>query len=123
MNRTEQIARLLKTLSTTTPDIEAAAVVDNDGLMIASALPGDVEDDRVAAMSAALLGMSERIVRELGRGSFALAMLRGSGGYTILVRCGADAVLTVLATETAKLGLICLDVSRAAKDVGRRLGG
>ena len=122
-SRSEQISKLLKTLSTTTPDIEAAAVVDNDGLMIASALPGDVEDDRVAAMSAALLGMSERIVRELGRGSFALAMLRGSGGYTILVRCGAEAVLTVLATDTAKLGLIFLDVQRAAKDVGRLLGG
>ncbi|MBL8973835.1 MAG: roadblock/LC7 domain-containing protein, partial [Myxococcales bacterium] len=89
---------------------------------IASALPGDVEDDRVAAMSAALLGMSERIVRELGRGSFALAMLRGSGGYTILVRCGAEAVLTVLATDTAKLGLIFLDVQRAAKDIGRLVG-
>ena len=69
-SRSEQISKLLKTLSTTTPDIEAAAVVDNDGLMIASALPGDIEDDRVAAMSAALLGMSERIVRELGRGAF-----------------------------------------------------
>ena len=122
MSRSEQISKLLKNLSTTTPDIEAAAVVDNDGLMIASVLPGDVEDDRVAAMSAALLGMSERIVRELGRGSFSMAMLRGSGGYTILTRCGPEAVLTVLATDTAKLGLIFLDVSRAAKDVGRLLG-
>ena len=73
-------------------------------------------------MSAALLGMSERIVRELGRGAFNLAMLRGSGGYTIITRCGADAVLTVLATDTAKLGLIFLDVTRAAKDVARLLG-
>jgi hypothetical protein len=51
-----------------------------------------------------------------------LAMLRGSGGYTILTRCGADAVLTVLATDTAKLGLIFLDVTRAAKDIGRLVG-
>jgi predicted regulator of Ras-like GTPase activity (Roadblock/LC7/MglB family) len=28
-------------------------------------------------------------------------------------------VLTVLATETAKLGLIFLDITRAAKDIGR----
>lgn len=122
MSRSEQISKLLKNLSTTTPDIEAAAVVDNDGLMIASALPGDVEDDRVAAMSAALLGMSERTVRELGRGAFALVMLKGSAGYTILARCGPDAVITVLATESAKLGLVFLDVTRAAKEVGRLLG-
>ncbi len=121
-SRSEQISKLLKTLSTTTPDIEAAAVVDNDGLMIASALGQDVDDDSVAAMSAALLGMSERIARELGRGAFSVAMLKGSVGYTILTRCGAEAVLTVLATESAKLGLIFLDVSRTAKDIGRLVG-
>ena len=60
MSRSEQISKLLKNLSTTTPDIEAAAVVDNDGLMIASVLPGDVEDDRVAAMSAALHAHHQR---------------------------------------------------------------
>ncbi len=119
MSRSEQISKLLKTLSTTTPDVEAAAVVDNDGLMIASALPGDVEDDRVAAMSAALLGMSERIARELKRGAFSLVMIRGDEGYTILSRCGPDAVLTVLATGTAKLGLIFLDVTRTTKDISR----
>jgi predicted regulator of Ras-like GTPase activity (Roadblock/LC7/MglB family) len=119
MSRSEQISKLLKTLSTTTPDIEAAAVVDNDGLMIASALPGDVEDDRVAAMSAALLGMSERIARELKRGAFSLVMIKGDEGYTILSRCGPDAVLTVLATGTAKLGLIFLDVTRTTKEISR----
>ncbi len=122
MNRTEQIARLLKTLSTTTPDVEAAAVIDNDGLMIASALKADIEDDRVAAMSAALLGMSERIVRELGRGNFSLVMLRGTEGYAILTRSGPESVLMVLATETAKLGLIFLDITRAGKEIGRLLG-
>lgn len=122
MSRSEEISKLLKNLSTTTPDIEAAAVVDNDGLLIASALPGDIEEDRVAAMSAALLGMSERIVRELGRGNFSLVMIRGTEGFTILARCGSEAVLTVLATSSAKLGLIFLDVTRAAKDIGRLIG-
>ena len=122
MSRTEQIAKLLKTLSTTTPDIEAAAVIDNDGLMIASVLRADVEDDRVTAMSAALLGMSERIVRELGRGSFSLVMLRGTEGSAILTRSGPESVLMVLATETAKLGLVFLDITRAAKEIGRLLG-
>lgn len=122
MSRSEQVSKLLKTLSTTTPDVEAAAVVDNDGLMIASALPSDIEEDRVAAMSAALLGMSERIVRELGRGSFSLVMIRGTSGYTIVSRCGNESVLMVLATETAKLGLVFLDITRAAKEIGKLIG-
>lgn len=119
MSRSEKITELLRTLSNSSPDIEAAAVVDNDGLLIASALPADIEEDRVAAMSAALLGMSERIVRELSRGEFSLVMIRGGAGFTVVCRSGADAVLTVLAASSAKLGLIFLDVKRAAAEISK----
>ncbi|MBU7024203.1 MAG: roadblock/LC7 domain-containing protein, partial [Theionarchaea archaeon] len=51
-SKAEGLKALLETLEATTPDIEASAVVSVDGLMIASALPRDVEEDRVAAMSA-----------------------------------------------------------------------
>jgi predicted regulator of Ras-like GTPase activity (Roadblock/LC7/MglB family) len=122
MSKAEQITKLIKNLSTTTPDIQAAAVVDNDGLMIASSLPQDVEDDSVAAMSAAMLGLAERIVGELGRGQFDLVSLKGTEGYVILVRTGPDAVLTVLAGSSAKLGLIFLDAARSAKEIARLLG-
>ncbi|MEZ4430508.1 MAG: roadblock/LC7 domain-containing protein [Nannocystaceae bacterium] len=115
------MSKTIRTLSTTTPDIEAAAVVDNDGLMMASSLPQDIEDDAVAAMSAALLGMSERIVGELGRGSFELNMIRGDRGYTVLTRAGQEAVLMVLTTATAKLGLVFLDIQRTAKEIARIL--
>lgn len=122
MSRVDNITRALKGLSTNTPDIEAAAVVDNDGLMIASAMPADVDDDSVAAMSAALLGLSERISSELERGSFELTMLRGGTGYSILVRCGPEAVLTVMAAKGAKLGLIFLDIRRTSTEIARLLG-
>lgn len=121
MSRSEQIARLIKSLSTTTPDIEGAAVIDNDGLMIASALSQETNDDSVAAMGAALLGLSERIVGELRRGDFEMVMLRGDQGFVIMTRSGPEAVLAVLASKNAKLGLIFLDVSRAAKEVARLL--
>lgn len=121
MTRAESLTRLLRNLASTTPNVEAAAVVDNDGLMIASSLPADIADDAVAAMSAALLGMSERAVQELRRGQFELIMLRGSEGFTILARCGEEGVLTVLARPEAKLGLIFLDVTRTSKEITRVL--
>ena len=122
MSKSDQLAKILKTLSTTTPDVEGAAIIDNDGLMIASALSADLDEDSVAAMSAALLGLGERIVAELKRGAFEMVMIRGSAGYTILVRAGDGAVLAALTTKQAKLGLIFLDVTRAATEVGRQLG-
>ena len=121
MSRSDTINRQLRTLSTNTPDIEGAALVDNDGLMIASALSQDVDDDSIAAMSAAQLGISERIVSELGRGDVELVMTRGTNGFVILTRCGDEAVLTVLTTASAKLGLVFLDIKRAAKELAKLL--
>jgi len=118
-SRTEQMVARLKDLQAGTPDIEASAVVSVDGLIIASALPKDVEEDRVSAMSAAMLSLGERIASELGRGVIDQVYVRGANGYVILSAVGEEAVLTILARSDAKLGLVFLDMRRAAEDLTR----
>ena len=56
-SKKEKLTQMLKNLEATTSDIEASAIVSVDGLMMASALPHDVEEDRVAAMSAAIVSL------------------------------------------------------------------
>ncbi len=119
LSRTEQMVARLKDLQISTPDIEASALVSVDGLIIASALPPDVEEDRVSAMSAAMLSLGERIAGELGRGVLDQVYVRGANGYVILSAVGEEAVLTVLARKDAKLGLVFLDMRRAAEDLER----
>jgi hypothetical protein len=109
----------LRELQASSPDIEASAVVSVDGLSIASALPKEVEEDRVSAMSAAMLSLGERIATELGRGSLEQVYIKGEKGYVVLMSVGQDAVLTALAREQAKLGLIFLDMRRAAEDLAK----
>ncbi len=109
----------LRGLQASTVDIEASAVVSVDGLIMASSLPSGVEEDRVSAMSAAMLSLGERIAIELGRGALDQVYIRGSNGYVILLAVGEDAVLTVLARKGAKLGLIFLDMKRAAEDLSK----
>ena len=118
-SRTEQMVARIKDLQISTPDIEASAVVSVDGLIIASALPPDVEEDRVSAMSAAMLSLGERIAGELGRGLLDQVYIRGADGYVILTSVGEEAVLTVLARQDAKLGLVFLDMRRAAEDLSQ----
>ncbi|MCK5646630.1 MAG: roadblock/LC7 domain-containing protein [Anaerolineales bacterium] len=107
----------LRDLQASSPDVEASAVVSVDGLTMASALPSDIEEDRVSAMSAAMLSLGERIASELGRGILDQVYIRGESGFVILMAIGAEAVLTVLAREHAKLGLLFLDMRRAADDL------
>jgi len=110
------VARL-RDLRVSTTDIEASAVVSVDGLIIASDLPAAVEGDRVSAMSAAMLSLGERIAGELGRGNLDEVYIHGDEGYVLLMASGMDAVLTVLAREQAKLGLVLLEMRRAAQDL------
>ena len=117
MSRMELMVGRLRDLQTGTPDIEASAIVSVDGLIMASALPTTVEEDRVSAMSAAMLSLGERIASELGRGVLNQVYIRGDDGYVILMSVGEEAVLTVLARKEAKLGLIFLDMRRAAEDM------
>jgi len=107
----------LRDLQARTPDIEASAIVSVGGLIVASALPASVEEDRVSAMSAAMLSLGERIASELGRGVLNQVYIKGSDGYVILMSVGEEAVLTVLARKEAKLGLIFLDMRRTAEDL------
>jgi predicted regulator of Ras-like GTPase activity (Roadblock/LC7/MglB family) len=100
-----------------TPDVEATVVVSVDGLTMASALPAGVEEDRVAAMSAAMLSLGERIASELGRGVLDEVYVRGEDGYVVLRAVGEEAVLTVLARQQTKLGLLFLDMRRASEDL------
>ncbi|MCZ7539267.1 MAG: roadblock/LC7 domain-containing protein [Anaerolineae bacterium] len=116
-SRNEQLVARLRDLQVSSPDIEAAAIVSVDGLSIASSLPGNVEEDRVSAMSAAMLSLGERIAGELGRGHLEQVYVKGQNGYVILSAIGEEAVLTVMARQQAKLGLIFLDMSRAVKEL------
>jgi uncharacterized protein len=120
--RVDQMVTRLRDMQASTPDVEASAVVSVDGLIIASSLPQSVEEDRVSAMSAAMLSLGERIAGELGRGTLSQVYIHGDKGYVLLTAVGSEAVLTVLARESAKLGLVFLEIRRAADDLTQMVG-
>ena len=118
-SRSQLMVERLRDLQASSPDIEASAVVSVDGLSIASALPAGVEEDRVSAMSAAMLSLGERISTELGRGTLEQVYIKGEKGSVVLMSVGEEAVLTALVREQAKLGLIFLDMRRAVEALQR----
>ena len=118
-SRTEQMIGRLRELQSGSAEIEASAVVSVDGLIMASSLPADVEEDRVSAMSAAMISLGERIASELSRGILDQVYIRGDKGYVILMSVGEEAVLTAMARSGAKLGLIFLDMKRAVEDLSQ----
>lgn len=121
-NRSELMVNRLRSLQVAVPDIEASAIVSVDGLIMASALNAGMEEDRVSAMSAAMLSLGERIASELGRGGLDEVYVKGDAGFIVLTSVGSEAVLTVLAHQDAKLGIIFLEMRRASEDLLKLVG-
>jgi hypothetical protein len=64
-----------------------------------------------------MLSLGDRISSELGRGVLNQVYVKGDEGYVILMSIGEEAVLTALANNRAKLGLILLDMRRTAESL------
>ncbi len=114
---TIKIEGILQNFVSGTTGIQGATLVSPDGLSLASVLPGGMDDERVSAMSASMLSLGERIGIELSRGDIDRIYVEGSKGYGILTSCGEDAVLLVLANETAKQGMLMLEIKRLVAEL------
>jgi len=113
-SRSQQLDRVIADLLSQAPEVEAAAVVSFDGLPMASALPATMDEDRVAAMSAALLSLGERAAEGLGRGGLNQVYIEGDTGTVFLVSADDEAVLVAVAAKGAKVGMMLYEVRRAA---------
>lgn len=119
--RSDMLNSILSDLNGSTADIEASAVLSTDGLIMASLLPQAMDEDRVGAMSAAMLSLGDRASAELTRGTLEQVLVKGERGYILMAHAGPEAVVTVLAKQNARLGLIFLDVKRAAEAISKIL--
>ncbi|MHA2271963.1 MAG: roadblock/LC7 domain-containing protein [Candidatus Hodarchaeales archaeon] len=123
--RNKQLTEILEAFSSRLPGIEAAAIVSMEGLPITHyppVLPNNVDDTRVAAMTAAMLSLGERAMMEVGRGELVRILVEGNDGYLISVAASDKAVVTVSAKKTVKLGLIFHDLGAIAEKVAEVLG-
>ena len=121
-NRAELMVERLRNMQAAAPDIEASAVVSVDGLIMASALQQGVEEDRVSAMSAAMFSLGERISSSSVAKGLEQVYIKGNKGSIVLTSIGEEAVLTALARQDAKLGMIFLEMRRAAEDIFKLVG-
>lgn len=108
----EKLSSLLQNFVSSTNDVQGAAIVTPDGLPLATSLPTSIDEERAAAMSAAMLSLGERISSEFARGIVDRIFVEGEKGYGILTSCGEDAVFLVLASQAAKQGLLMLEIKR-----------
>ncbi len=120
-SRGETLEGVLKELESSIPEIEACAIVSVEGLPIVSSLPADVDEAKLAAITAAMLTLGEKAAVELGKGNLEQVNVKGQDGWVLVVQAGMNACLTVSTTSNAKLGLVFLDMKRAADKIAKMI--
>ncbi|NJM70605.1 MAG: diacylglyceryl transferase [Scytonema sp. RU_4_4] len=118
---TAKLGSIIQNFVTATSDVQGAVLVSPDGLTLSSSLPGGMDEERVSAMAAAMISLGERIGNELSRGNIERIYVEGDKGFGILSSCGDDAVLLVLASDSAKQGILMLEVKRVLIELRRAM--
>jgi predicted regulator of Ras-like GTPase activity (Roadblock/LC7/MglB family) len=112
-----QLDMILHDFERNVSHVQATAVVSTDGLVIASRLPTEVEEDRIGAMGAAILSISTRSGGELERGEMERVLIEGSEGYILIRNVGEYAILVVLIEKDVRLGLLFYEANKCIKNL------
>jgi hypothetical protein len=119
--RSEAINETLETILEESFDIQGAMVVSRDGLVMASRLPGGLEDTRVGAVSAGVLSLGVRSITQLGRGEFNQILAQGTKGNVVVTGAGNKAAFVALTAANINLGMVFLEAREAAERIARIL--
>jgi predicted regulator of Ras-like GTPase activity (Roadblock/LC7/MglB family) len=111
-SKVEMITEVLRQIRSRCPEIIGSSIVSMDGFLIASVSPKEIDEELVSGMSAALLGVGEQISQEIMHSPLNQVFVKSEKGYVILNSVGKDAVLLLLVTGDAKLGLIFLEIRK-----------
>jgi uncharacterized protein len=121
VSRGSRITDALRTLRTSTPEILGAVVVNMEGIVIASLLPSEVDEELIGGMAASMLGVGERISADLMGSKMEQIYARSAKGYVVLNAVSSEAAVVLLVTPHAKLGLIFLELKRVSVELSRLL--
>lgn len=116
-SKSEQLRIILSNIVTNSSDIQGAVIVDNDGLLLASALNSSLDGNRVAAVSAGLVSLAGRSAQQLGQGDVVQTLIQAKNGNVIAIRAGEQASFVALTASGVNLGMAFLECRDAAEQI------
>ena len=108
----------LRDLNNSCVDIKASALASTDGLIMATTLPQDMDEDSVAAISAGALVLGNRTSKECDSGSLEQILIRCKENCVVMTQAGKESILTVMTHPQADMDLIFNHTKRIAEKIG-----
>ncbi|MBO0613992.1 MAG: hypothetical protein RL122_1257 [Pseudomonadota bacterium] len=111
------LAQILADLNGTHATIEASTLISMTGLALASSLPPDVDEDRVSAISAAVLSLGKSTLRTLRYGDVEQVLITAKYGTVLITPAGEQAFIAVLVKPDARLDLITAAIQQTVVQI------
>jgi uncharacterized protein len=121
-SRQEQIAEILDRLrSNAGSDVNGAAAVGMDGIVLVSRMSAEVNADRVGAVAATMMGVTRRVSGELKIGFPKETIIEADDGLFMVLPSGEQSLLAINLQQGANLGLVRLEAREASQEIGKVL--
>jgi uncharacterized protein len=117
----EDLDRVLADLRALSEDIESCAVLSGGRDLVSSSHGPGVDRERVGAMLAALVNLSERTARENGKSHTSQLRVDTDDGHLLLVRLDGGGALAATTGPDARVGLVLYDMRNARGEVEKVL--
>ncbi|MGC8873556.1 MAG: roadblock/LC7 domain-containing protein [Chloroflexia bacterium] len=93
--------------------VVGSLLVGKDGLVVASTLLDPEDAEILGAMSAAVYGEVDKATKRIGVGSLSDAIINAQDG-AVLLQESHDLILVVITQRTVNLGLVKMEMRKAA---------
>ncbi|MBI5000977.1 MAG: roadblock/LC7 domain-containing protein [Euryarchaeota archaeon] len=103
--------------------VVGAAIVARNGLLIASELPKDVDERRLGAMTATMMGAVETAGMTLNKGSVRRVIAEVEHSTIVATGAGQKAIMVCTADNGVNLGMLMLEMEDQSAQVRAILEG
>jgi hypothetical protein len=113
----EQLLFLLQSLHDNLEGIRSSAIVSAEGLIVQSILEEGISDIKLAAMTATILSVGERVLIELKSGILDVCILQGDEGNFCVMEAGKELILAVCLNTDARMDIAFVEMRKICDQI------
>ena len=108
---------LLSTLMDTIDGARSAAIVSAEGLIVQAVLEEGISDIKLAAMTATILSVAERVLVELKSGRLDVCILQGDEGNFCVMEAGTELIVAVCLDVDARMDTAFIEMRKVSEQI------
>ena len=113
----EEFLFLLQDLFEEVDGIRSVAIVSTEGLIVHSIMEEDISEIKIAAMTATILSVAERVLLEMKSGRLDVCILQGDEGNFVVMEAGRDLILATCTDLDTSMDLLFVEMSKTSEQI------